>query len=91
MSATLRDGEMIRFVDFGKQLATDQPYHNREFGFYDTVTSRFVEDASGGQAWDCWQDFVESSAPAYKKRHMKRLRALLPDWALIRPIEDDSI
>jgi hypothetical protein len=75
---------MIRFVDLGKQLGIDEEWP-REFCFYNTVTSMFVDlGGSGCQVWDSWKDFEQDWMGAsidFKKSYpFGRFVNLAPAW-----------
>ena len=71
---------MIRFIDLGKQIATDPNDTEwlREFSFYDTLQAQFLS-FDGRQVFDSREDLVENlddDEPAYAKR----ILGLLPEW-----------
>ena len=71
---------MIRFIDLGKQIATDpnDPEWLREFSFYDTLQAQFLS-FDGRQVFDSREDLLENldyNEPAYAKRILN----LLPEW-----------
>jgi hypothetical protein len=71
---------VIRFIDLGKQIATDpnDPEWLREFSFYDTLQAQFLS-FDGRQVFDSREDLVENlddDEPAYAKR----ILSLLPEW-----------
>ena len=49
---------MIRFVDLGQQLGGSDDEWPREFAWYNTVTSTFI-NVSDAYDWETWQEFVE--------------------------------
>lgn len=74
---------MMRFIDLGKQIATDEsdPDYPRQFAFYNTITDKFVV-ANGGSAFSSWDEFLEHAAEELPLDLINRLKSLCPTWAL---------
>ena len=76
---------MLRFIDLGDQIACDDG-ETREFAFYDTIGSNFVE-LNTGPTWESWEEFEEdwrvtfSDAPCFGWT-LERFRGLCPEWVL---------
>jgi hypothetical protein len=71
---------LIRFIDLGKQIATDpnDPEWMREFAFYDTLQAQFLS-FDGRQVFDSFEDLrecMDDGDPAY----IKKILGLLPAW-----------
>ena len=71
---------MIRFIDLGKQIATDpnDPEWSREFAFYDTLSASFIS-LDGQSVFDSREDVLtnlDEDNPAY----VRRILGLLPEW-----------
>ncbi len=72
---------MIRFIDLGKQIATDlnDPEWAREFAFYDTLEARFLDFGSGQQVFDSKED-VLNNLDEENTAYVKKILGLLPEW-----------
>ena len=64
---------MIRFIDLRGQ---DTGYR---FGFYNTVTDRFVE-ACGEYVWDTWEEFQSLCFAHCSEDELERYKKLCPKW-----------
>lgn len=74
---------MIRFIDLGKQIGCDEEDWPREFAFYNTVSSMFIDlGGSGFQTWDSWQSFEEDWKMSDRSIPLERFLSLCPDWVL---------
>jgi hypothetical protein len=71
---------MIRFIDLGKQIATDpdDPEWMREFAFYDTCIAQFLS-FDGRQVFDSREDLLEQMDDE-DAVYMKRIIGLIPSW-----------
>lgn len=82
---------MIRFVDFGTQLFSFE----KRFGWYDTVTDKFVE-CSGNVSWDSFDDFScdFNGATGYKSSQRGGLdwfkELFPPDWPPVKNVTTDA-
>lgn len=72
---------MIRFIDLGKQIATDEtdPDYPRQFAFYNTISDQFLS-VNGGQVFDLWDEFLENAATELSLGLINRCRSLCPKW-----------
>jgi len=72
---------LIRFIDLGKQIATDpnDPEWMREFAFYDTLQARFL-DFSGQQVFDLRDDLLANLDDDDNPAYAKKILSLLPEW-----------
>ena len=71
---------MIRFIDLGKQIATDpnDPEWMKEFAFYDTLLAQFLT-FEGRQVFDSRQDLLENLDDD-EHAYAKRILGLLHEW-----------
>jgi hypothetical protein len=68
---------MMRFIDLGKQIGCDEEDWPREFAFFNTVPSRFLE-FKGSQTWSSWALFeIDFNEDLELKNRLKRL---CPEW-----------
>jgi hypothetical protein len=71
---------LIRFIDLGKQIATDPDDHkwSREFCFYDTLEAQFVsfDRRVVFDSFDDLKDCLDENDVAYGRR----ILGLLPSW-----------
>jgi hypothetical protein len=74
---------MIRFVDL---RTCDIP--KVRFAFWNTVEDRFVV-IGNDQAWDDWDDFVESAYDC-KNVLLRRYKYLCPPWAFKKRYGDND-
>lgn len=71
---------MIRFIDLGKQIASDPNDSEwaREFCFYDTLSASFLS-FDGQQVFDSKED-VLNNLDEENAAYVKRIIGLLPEW-----------
>ena len=71
---------MIRFIDLGKQIATDpnDTEWTREFAFYDTLTASFL-CLDGQQIFDSRED-VLANMDEDNQAYVRKIVGLLPAW-----------
>ena len=71
---------MIRFIDLGKHIATDEsdPEWPREFAFYDTLEAKFLS-FSGQSVFDSHEDLIEQMDDL-EAAYVKRIMGLIPEW-----------
>lgn len=69
---------MIRFIDLRKQIGGEDEEWLREFAFFDTISSRFIE-YKNAQTWNCWSDF-ERDHSGSEDYSLERFKNLVPDW-----------
>jgi hypothetical protein len=71
---------LIRFIDLGKQIATDphDPEWSREFAFYDTLEAHFIsfDNRQIFDSVDDLKDCLDDNEVAYGRR----ILGLLPSW-----------
>ena len=79
---------MIRFIDFGKQIAVDEsdPEFPRQFAFYNTVSDQFLS-ANGGQVFDSWHEFEKNATGELSREMISRCFGLCPDWVFGMPLK----
>lgn len=65
---------MIRFIDLGDRICEDY----KEFAWYDTVVSRFIE-IYGSYTWHEWKDFEHDYCKHNGSYDLERFRRLFPD------------
>jgi hypothetical protein len=72
---------MIRFIDLGKQIATDpnDPEWLREFAFYDSLQAQFLS-FDGRQVFDSREDLLENLDNDDDPGYVKKILGLLPEW-----------
>ena len=76
---------MKRFIDLRGQ---DTGYR---FAWYDTIVDEF-ESVAGYEAWDAWEDFVDSATVAeWHTSNLDRYRKLCPAWVFKEPPEEDPL
>jgi hypothetical protein len=70
---------LIRFIDLGKQIATDpnDPEWMREFCFYDTITASFLS-FEGQCVFDSREDVIANLDE--DNQAARRILSLLPSW-----------
>ena len=71
---------MIRFIDLGKQIASDpnDSEWTREFCFYDTLSASFLS-FDGQQVFDSKED-VLNNLDEENAAYVTRSIGLLPEW-----------
>jgi hypothetical protein len=71
---------VIRFIDLGKQIATDpnDPEWTREFAFYDTLAASFLS-LDGQQVFDSKEDVLKN-IDEEESAYVKKILNVLPEW-----------
>jgi hypothetical protein len=82
---------MIRFIDLGKQIASDEtdPDYPRQFAFYNTISDQFLS-TNGGQVWYSWDDFLNNAALELSLEMIERCRSLCPAWVFDSVLEREE-
>jgi hypothetical protein len=79
---------LLRFVDLGDQIACDDG-DTREFAFYDTIASKFVE-LNTGSTWESWEEFEDDwrhSDLEGTTWTLERFRGLCAKWVFEQKAE----